>query len=141
MMEAVYAGRERRFQYGYHDCFLFAISVYDAITGEETLNGFFRQYDDERSAIAFWRNYVGNKSLPLRLLLERVGTQLAGELGGELAPTKYRAMRGALCLVEMPSSRFLYSGGVVIGDRVAVASDPVGLAYYPLDDVHMAWNY
>ncbi len=124
LAEAIEAARRRAFQWGQHDCAIWAFDLRSDLTGGEDVAGLWRgRYRTARGATRVMRR-LGWPSL------EAAGRALLGDP----LPSVNLAQRGDLVLAT--------SGlgfGVCLGARAAGIA-PVGLIMVPLDACALAWR-
>jgi hypothetical protein len=116
---------ERRrvpFDWGQHDCVLFACSWIEEATGADPLGDLRGQWTDAASAVRLLRDLGG-----LRAAVE--------SKMGEPIPV-LMAQRGDLALIEREDERGL---GVVVGADVAVLT-PAGIGFVALSEASAAWR-
>lgn len=116
------AARRRPFEWGAHDCCLFAAGAVEACTGVDLAAEYRGGYSDEAGA---------------RALLEQLGglQAMAGQVGPEIAPRL--AAAGDIGLADMgggQSSLVVHSGQVWLG------AGPRGLLVIPAGQVSTAWR-
>jgi len=110
------------FDYGHHDCCLFAARCIDAITGTDREKELLTQYHDERTAMRF----IAKSGGIVPAISERLGEPVDG----------YCARRGDVCLVPTENGDGV---GVCVGTTVAVAAE-TGLEFYPLSTTIKHWR-
>lgn len=119
---AVEAARLQPFDWGRHDCALWAADVVLALTGEDHGAAFRGQYRS-RGGAAFVIARAGG--------LAAIATRALG------APVPItQAQRGDVCLLDCEFGPAL---GICIGDRVAFTGPP-GLVLVPLLECAQAWH-
>ncbi len=114
---------KRQFEFGKHDCCLFAANCIKAMTGKDPARGF-RRYRSELGAYKLIRRQWAGK-------LENIAT---GPAGGTEIPVSM-AQRGDLVLAVLKDTDAL---GICVGSEAAFASD--GVAYLPMSECVKAWS-
>jgi hypothetical protein len=120
--EAVEAARARPFQWGSHDCLLFAADVVRSMTGKDLAAHGRGQYDSDVSALRLIHNYGGMVPLVSKAL-------------GDPVPV-LRAHRGD---VVMYRSELGPSLGVCLGAQCAFTG-PTGLVFKQRKECELAWR-
>jgi hypothetical protein len=110
------------FEYGRHDCCLFAAKVIDGLTGTHWVDDLRACYHDEASAKAYIAAEGG---------IEASVTRRLGPPG-----QWSQARRGDLCLVNTRHGPAL---GICVGAKVAIAGEN-GTMYQPLELALKAWR-
>lgn len=105
----------RAWCWGVHDCMMFCAGAVYVVTGEDLGTAYRGRYTTRRQAT--------------RLLLELGGHEEAVLDARFTATTPAWARRGDLAIVKTAQG---LAAGVVIGERIALAARPRGLAYEPL---------
>jgi hypothetical protein len=118
------ASLETPFEYGHHDCCLFAATCVDAMCGTAHAAYLSGQWKDEASAAEFIASHG---------TIVRAVTSI---LGIEPVLGWVRARRGDVCLV--PTERGM-GAGICVGDTIAVAAE-IGVAFYPITTAEMVWR-
>lgn len=119
--------RTRRFQYGRHDCCLFAANIARAITGRDPAAAIRGEYRSRQGA---------QRLLDAAGGLEALAGQLARESGyAEIPPLS--AQRGDVVLIETAGQDAL--GVIDLTGRIAAAGHE-GLVYLPADTGRRAWR-
>ena len=119
---AVEAERQASFQWGVHDCCLFAADVVLAITGTDHAAIFRGRYDSEHGAM---RLIAGHGSIE---------ALITGLLGPAAHPS--RAGRGDVVLADLALGPTL---GICLGNECAFKA-PEGLLFQPRAVAHLAWK-
>lgn len=114
--------RDSPFEYGKHDCCLFAARCIDEVTGASREAELLTQYHDERSARRFMARSGGIEAA----ISERLGKPVDG----------YCARRGDVCFVPVEGGMGV---GVCVGGSIAVAAQN-GLEFYPLSMATKHWR-
>lgn len=128
------AARARAFEWGVHDCCVFACDGILAMTGLDPMAPARGRYRDGREAAAILRE-IGGLGLP-----EAADYLMAG-LGAPAIHPVY-AQRGDLVLIDAPvlgGDRDWCLGLIAHDGRVAVAA-PAGLSFYPARAAARAWR-
>lgn len=125
---AVNDARRRPFDWGIHDCVLWACEAVRSMTGVDWADGWRGTYDDERSAARKMREIAG-RGLP------ELAAKYAADFQCDEIPVK-QAGRGDVVMVDTNLGPAL---GIVIDHRVAIAA-PDGLAFLPVNGALKAWR-
>lgn len=116
--------RGQPFAWGRNDCCLFAAACIQAVTGLDVAGSYRGRYASEEEALALTGGDV-----------QAFVARMAQQHGfAEISPA--RAMRGDVCLAEMPAGLCV---GIVLGPRVA-AQGKAGLVFLPRGCVRRAWR-
>lgn len=122
---AVEAARSTPFEWGRHDCILFAADCVAAMTGDDLAAAFRGRYATRDEAYSLLLTLGGG--------LEHAITQA---LGRPPANNWRMAARGDVVVVDVETGS---AAGVVIGNRIAVP-EPRGLAFLPLSAARCYWR-
>jgi len=124
LWEQVAAAESRAFEWGEHDCCLFAARCVDAMTDSAIAAELQAEYRDKPSALRFIARHGS---------LEAAVTARMGE------PVRWwKAKRGDLCLMPTPDG--LGSLGVCLGPTVACVHETQGVQYPPVDRATACWG-
>ncbi len=134
---AVAARRGRAFQWGRHDCCLFACDVIRDAGGVDYAAPFRGRYRTAAGAARALRRFLGAPSPKLRPagLLEAVAEKITRDNGLEEVPP-LMAQRGDFVLVDETEGPAL---GVCLGSHI-VAAGPTGTVLRPLAAARRAWR-
>ena len=121
---ALEAARDKPFQWGTHDCALWAADVILAMTGVDVAAAYRGAYTDEASAREAMLRIDGGG-------LRAIGNRAFGPALNNV----FMAQRGDVALVEIDGRE---AAGIVLGATVAVPG-PRGLQFAPLDSIVAAW--
>lgn len=124
LAEQVEAARDKQFEWGTHDCALWAADVVLAMTGVDVAAAYRGAYTDEASAREAMLRIDGGG-------LRAIGNRAFGPALNNVAMTQ----RGDVALVEIDGRE---AAGIVLGATVAVPG-PRGLQFAPLDSIVAAW--
>lgn len=120
LWETVQAHEGVPFEYGIHDCSLFAARCVDAMTDSAWADSL--DYHDKRGAVRFLKKEGGLESAVSR----RLGAPIKGRA----------ARRGDICFIEVEDGNGL---GVCLGSSIAVAAED-GITFYPLARAYQHWR-
>lgn len=121
---------EDAFEWGRHDCALFACNVVQELTGADLANDFRGKYHTKAGAYAALKKFAGGG-------LEKTAEKIAAEHGMEEVPVRM-AQRGDIVLLEATEGPTL---AVVCLDGTHVtAPGPTGLTRWPVDKGLRAWK-
>ncbi len=137
LLDAVAARRDRAFQWGVHDCCLFACDVIRDAGGVDYAAPFRGRYRTATGAARALRRFLGPPSLKLRPagLLEAAAEKITQENGLEEVPA-LMAQRGDFVLVDAAEGSAL---GVCLGSHI-IAAGPAGAVMRPLGAARRAWR-
>ncbi len=137
VFRAVAARRDRAFQWGTHDCCLFACDVIRDAGGMDYAAPFRGRYRTAAGAARALRRFLGPSSPKLRPagLLEAAAEKITQDNGLEEVPP-LMAQRGDFVLVGETEGPAL---GVCLGSHI-VAAGPRGTVLRPLAAVRRAWR-
>ncbi len=112
------------FEFGTHDCVVLTARCLDAMQEASNWRGLVGDlYRDKRSAV--------------RLIMRSGGLEaLVSARLGESVPRNL-ARAGDVCALELSTGPAI---GVCVGPRIAVASQPYGVEYLPLERAPCAWR-
>ena len=128
LFRAVAARRDRAFQWGVHDCCLFACDVIRDAGGVDYAAPFRGHYRTAAGAARALRRFAGGG-------LETVAEKITQDNGLEEVPP-LMAQRGDLILVDETAGPAL---GVCLGETF-VAAGPAGAVTFPLKRARRAWR-
>jgi hypothetical protein len=120
------------FEWGKHDCALFAADGIEAITGVDIAAEFRGQYSDEAGAWKAIQTITGGETV------EDAAAWCAARHGLAELPLPLFAQRGDLCIVE--DSGRLIAGLVHLSGRHIVAAGEDGLHRLPITAIKRAWR-
>jgi hypothetical protein len=111
------------YQWGQHDCALFAAGAVEAITGEDFAAEFRGTYEDEDGA---------------RRLLTSLGCEDVGDLASRYLPEimPAEARRGDVVMIDGQLGPFL----AIVDGRTAVGPSARGLTHTPIEMASRAWG-
>ncbi len=121
LADYVEAARTRAFEYGAHDCCMFAAGAVEAMTGANPMSRF---------------RYRGR--LGAERLIRRAGSidALVYRTLGEALPSPAQAGRGDVVIADLENGATV---GVCLGDDCAFAGDP-GIVFRPRSATRVAWR-
>lgn len=125
LSECISAARHRRFEWGAHDCCLFAADAVRDMTGVDPASDYRGRYADKAGAFRILEEVAGGG-------VESAAFRAFGDpLDGPLF-----AQRGDVVLIETERGDAL---GVCVGAHVAFAGEN-GVAFVPLEQAVKAWR-
>ena len=137
LFRAVASRRDRAFQWGVHDCCLFACDMIRDAGGVDYAAPFRGRYRTAAGAARALRRFLGPPSPRLRPagLLEAAAEKITRDKGLEEVPP-LMAQRGDFVLVDETEGPAL---GVCLGSHI-VAAGPAGTVLWPLAAARRAWR-
>lgn len=124
LLTEIEAASSRAFEWGQHDCCLFAARCVDAITGSTYEADLQAQYTDQASAMTYLESQTDlSTALTVRF--------------GAMEPW-WRAMRGDLMLV--PTDDGIGSVGICLGPTIACVSTTTGVTYVKNSTATGCWH-
>jgi len=122
------------FEWGKHDCALFAADGIEAITGVDIAADFRGKYSDEASAAEAVKSIAGGATVA------DAAAWCAAKHGLAEWAHPLKAQRGDLVIYEDPTTGSQVSGLVHLSGRHIVAAGPKGLIRISVSKVLRAWH-
>jgi hypothetical protein len=126
---AIEAARSKPFEWGRHDCALFAADVAHALTGIDPAVKLRGQYSTALTAARVARTWGG---------FAKMTAAICAAHGFAAVPVSY-ARRGDLVRVRRAGGEFLHALGVCLGS-VSAFTGPDGLVFLPTAECVGAWR-
>jgi len=130
LQEVVAEAQDKRFEWGSHDCALFAMNVVFALTGEDLAISFRGKYRTARGAAGQMIRFAGGG-------VEEMADKMAEMHDIKETPVAF-ARRGDVVLIDIESVGPAL--GIVLGQDATFVSLASGLTRRPLLECRRAWR-
>lgn len=129
LMAYVESQRNTPFQWGTHDCCMFACSCIEAMTGEDPAAGFRGRYNSKATAFKIMKELYGTG-------LEKIVEAIAANSGVPEVDIRFH-QRGDVVLARDKNGA--PAMGICLGPHVAIVGD-IGIALRNSADIERAWR-
>jgi hypothetical protein len=133
LLDTLYFYRNLPFEWGTHDCALFACNTIEAMTDEDLARDFRGKYSSALQAARVIRAFTKGGDL------EALAEKICSEHGLDEVPVKF-AQRGDVVVLHATSNHRVALGIVGADPRYAYAPGPLGLVRVPMSEWLRAWR-